>query len=86
MLFRKQYNIELFELESFRTLYKNRVEKIIETNPLTDTEDVAVAGEKLKDNILRAANEALGKRKINTGNLQNFRTRKMGGLLKISKH
>ncbi|XP_055378928.1 craniofacial development protein 2-like [Condylostylus longicornis] len=61
----EKLNIESLKTESVKNLYKNRLAEKIRLNQIQLEEDVETAWKKVKENIENAANEALGKRKIN---------------------
>lgn len=60
----ERINYDLLEDESTRDLYQRRLENQTDLYPLTEERSVEENWETLKTNILRAAREALGTRKI----------------------
>ncbi|XP_044766150.1 craniofacial development protein 2-like [Coccinella septempunctata] len=57
--------VESLQDESTRNLYKSRLENEIDKNPVTEEEDIEDSWRKIKNNIIKAAREALGERKVN---------------------
>lgn len=54
------------QLETTRNLYQRRLEQKIVGNKILEIDNVETAWQKIETNIIRAAEEALGKRKCNT--------------------
>lgn len=57
--------VEGLQDESTQNLYKTRLENEINDNSVTEEENVEDSWRKIKNNIIKAAREALGERKIN---------------------
>jgi len=64
-IFVDKLNIESLTDESTKQLYQNRVTEKIALNNIETTNNVEVAYNKLVKNIMSAANEAIGTRKVN---------------------
>ncbi|KAI4473193.1 hypothetical protein M0804_015446 [Polistes exclamans] len=61
----ERLNKELLSDESIRDLHQRRLVQKIESNKIQETDNVETSREKIKTNIKKAAEEALGKRKCN---------------------
>ena len=68
---REKFNIESFDNDSTRDLYKSRLKERIATNPITAGDTIYTAWSKIKINIISAAEEAIGKRKVNVNAIAN---------------
>lgn len=64
----EKINIESLNNDSTRELYQNRLKQKIELNKIEPGDDVEGAWRKLKSNIITAAEEACGKRKVTRKN------------------
>lgn len=64
----EKFNIESFTDESTQQLYKNRLKYKIQCNNISEEDNVDMAWQKLKTNILEATTEAIGKRVVNVTN------------------
>ncbi|KAL3267836.1 hypothetical protein HHI36_006970 [Cryptolaemus montrouzieri] len=70
----RKINVESLRDPTIEKLYKNRLNGKIEENPITEEDDVKRNWEKIKNNILTAAYEALGTRISNNSKKNTNRT------------
>lgn len=56
----QKINVESLWDPTIKELYKKRLQERIETNPITERDDINLAWGKMKHNIIPAAHEALG--------------------------
>ncbi|KAK4871765.1 hypothetical protein RN001_015889 [Aquatica leii] len=63
-IYSEKLNVELLEDESTRNLYKVRLKNNINKTPITENNNPDEAWTKIKNNILKAAKEAVGTRKV----------------------
>lgn len=66
-----EFKIEPLKSESIKDLYQRRLSTIVSNNKILDTDDVDNAWIKLSTNILKAAEESVGKGKININRKNN---------------
>lgn len=60
----EKHNIESLREDSIKQLYINRLEQKIMADNIQEGDDVDTAWHKIKSNIIKAADEAIGKRRI----------------------
>lgn len=66
-----KYNIESFANDSTKDLYQRRLTDNINNNSIEEVNDVEQAWEKIKNNILKSAGEAISTRRININGKRN---------------
>lgn len=61
----EKINIELMRDESIKDLYSKRLQQKIKDNEILMEDNTETCWKKVKDNIVKAVEEALGRRKVN---------------------
>jgi hypothetical protein len=64
----EKYNIESFDSESNQMFYRQRLTEKISANEIDDGDNVDTAWMKIRENIHKAASEAIGKRTVRANN------------------